>query len=62
MNLKINVNNPKTIKMFNATYMRSCWHRKHKVRVKNYKRARRMLGFPFNNKYIGYPRKLWRYL
>ena len=61
MNLKVNINNIKTVKMFNATYSRAGWHKKHKVRAKNYKRARRMLGMP-PNKFLNHPRKIWRYL
>ena len=62
INLKVNINNIKTVKMFNATYSRACHHKKHKIRQKNYKRARRMLGMPPDNKYINRPRKIWRYL
>lgn len=62
MNVKVRIDNIKSIKMFNATYSRACWHKKHKVRSKNYKRARRMLGIPPDNKYINKLRKIWRYL
>ena len=62
MNLKVNINNLKTVKMFNAVCARSHWHKKHKIRKKNYRRARYMIGIPPNNKYWNYPRKIWRYL
>lgn len=62
MNLKFNINNPKMVKIFNATCSRAHYHKKHKVRAKNYKRARRMLGLPLRNNYWGFQRKIWRYL
>jgi len=37
--LKLNINNSKSIKMFNHCYQRACFHPKRRVRKKNYKRA-----------------------
>ena len=33
----------KTVIMFNKAYQRACWHKKKKVRKKNYARAQYML-------------------
>lgn len=44
--MKLNINDDRSVKLFNNTYSRACWHRKRRVRKKNYRRARRLLGFP----------------
>ena len=41
--MKVNINNPKSIKMFNRCYQRACFHHKRRIRKKNYKRAKDML-------------------
>ena len=41
--MKLNISNAQSVKMFNHTYMRSCFHHKRRVRKKNYARAHRSL-------------------
>lgn len=41
--MKININNYKSVKMFNRCYQRACFHHKRRIRKKNYKRATDML-------------------
>lgn len=41
--MKFDINNPKFVKMFNATCMRAWYHKRKKIRKKNYARAQRML-------------------
>lgn len=41
--MKLNINNSKSIKMFNHCFQRACFHSKRRVRKKNYKRATNML-------------------
>jgi len=41
--LKFDEKHVKTVIMFNKTYQRACWHKKKKVRKKNYARAQYML-------------------
>lgn len=41
--LKFDEKHMKTIIMFNKTYQRACWHKKKRVRKKNYARAQYML-------------------
>jgi len=41
--MKLDSKHMRTIKMFNASYSRACFHRKKRVRKKNYKRARYMM-------------------
>lgn len=44
--LKLNINNLKSVKMFNHCYQRACFHSKRRVRKKNYKRATNMFYKP----------------
>lgn len=41
--MKFNINNPKLVKMFNATCMRAWFHKRKRIRKKNYARAHRNL-------------------
>ena len=41
--MKLNMNNPQSVKMFNHTCMRGWFHHKRRVRKKNYARAHRTL-------------------
>ena len=41
--MQLNEQHMKTIIMFNKTYQRACWHKKHRIRKKNYARAWYML-------------------
>ena len=41
--MKLDINNYKSMKMFNNCYARACHHHKRRVRKKNYKRAQNML-------------------
>ena len=41
--MKIDYSNPRSLQMFNKTCMRGWFHRKRKVRKKNYARAQRLL-------------------
>ena len=41
--MNFNEHHMKTIIMFNKTYQRACWHKKKRVRKKNYARAQYML-------------------
>jgi hypothetical protein len=41
--LKLDEQHIKTVIMFNKTYQRACWHKKKRVRKKNYARARYMM-------------------
>lgn len=47
--MKFNVNNPKSVQMFNHCYQRACFHSKKRVRKKNYKRAINMLYNSFTH-------------
>ena len=50
--MKFDINNPKSVKMFNHTYMRGCFHHKRRIRKKNYHRAQKLL---FNLMKIKHP-------
>lgn len=41
--MQLNEQHMKTIIMFNKAYHRACWHKKKRVRKKNYARAQYML-------------------
>ncbi len=41
--MQLNEQHMKIIVMFNKTYQRACWHKKKRVRKKNYTRAQYML-------------------
>ena len=41
--LKLNMNNPQSVEMFNHTCTRGWFHHKRRVRKKNYARAHRVL-------------------
>lgn len=51
--MKFNINNPKLVKMFNATCMRAWYHKRKRVRKKNYARAQRMLDVKRIKKKLG---------
>lgn len=41
--MQLNEKHMRTVKMFNATYLRACFHHKKRIRKKNYARARYMM-------------------
>ena len=50
--MKLNINNPKSVKMFNNTCMRGWFHHKKRIRKKNYHRAQKLL---YNSMKIKHP-------
>jgi hypothetical protein len=51
--MKFNINNPKFVKMFNATCARAWHHKRERIRKKNYTRAQRMLDVKRIKKKLG---------
>ena len=61
--MKLNINNSKSVKMFNHCYQRACFHPKRRVRKKNYKRATNLLyNSIINNETIIPARKIMKLL
>ena len=51
--MKFDINNLKFVKMFNATCMRAWYHKRKRIRKKNYARAQRMLDVKRIKKKLG---------